>query len=239
MNSKIFWQLSEAYQLGVCNQKVVEEETLSEEELVNINQWVSSLISEGYDLDDYSDEELCEAYLEDLDEALTGPRKEYALKRAKELRDMSRQVGDIAKSRRGGRHGISDKMDKRAADLVRVVTREVDGETYPRKEKGSWETLPRKRGGSGIKGDPKDMDFGVDHSRSNKSDKDLLKSKLRKRALRNINRGISEQVDLYDVVSEYLVSEGFCDSYEDADVIMVNMSEEWRESIVCNYGQHV
>jgi len=224
MNSQILSQLNEAYRHGVYA-----EETLSEAELAGINQWVSQLISEGYDLDQYSDEELYEAYLEYLDEALTGPRKEYALKRAEELRDRSRQVGDIAKRRRGGRHAISDKMDKRAAALVRLATREVDGGT---KEKGSWETLPRKRGGSGIKGDPKDMDFGVDHSRSQKSDKDLIKSKLRKRALRKINRGMTEELDLYDIISEYLVTESFCDSYEDADVIMANMSEEWRESIL-------
>jgi hypothetical protein len=41
-----------------------------------------------------------------------------------------------------------------------------------------------------------------------------------------------ESYDLYDIISEYLVSEGFCDSAEDAAVIMVNMSEDWRESIV-------
>ena len=229
MNPNTLALLNEAYRHGVYN-----EETLSEEEMLSIEEWVEALIEEGYDLDQYSDEELYEAYLSDLDEGLTGPRKEYALKRANELRDRSRQAGDIAKRNRGGRHGISDKMHKRAADLVRVATREVGGETYPRKEKGSWETLPRKRGGSGIKGDPKDMDSGVDHSRSAKSDKDLIKSKLRKRALRNINRGMNEELDLYDIVSEYLVSEGFCDSYEDADVIMANMSEEWRESIVNN-----
>jgi hypothetical protein len=45
-------------------------------------------------------------------------------------------------------------------------------------------------------------------------------------------KGLPEELDLYDMVSEYLVSEGFCDSYEGADVIMANMSEEWRESIV-------
>lgn len=42
----------------------------------------------------------------------------------------------------------------------------------------------------------------------------------------------SEELDLYDIISDYLVSEGFCDSAEDAAVIMVNMSEDWRESIV-------
>jgi hypothetical protein len=41
-----------------------------------------------------------------------------------------------------------------------------------------------------------------------------------------------ETVDLYDVVLEHLLDEGFADTEESATVIMANMSEEWRESIV-------
>jgi hypothetical protein len=67
MNSKVFWQLNEAYQLGVCNQ--IEEETLTEEELLGLQEWVEALIEEGYNLDEYSDDELYEAYLQNLDEA--------------------------------------------------------------------------------------------------------------------------------------------------------------------------
>jgi hypothetical protein len=50
--------------------------------------------------------------------------------------------------------------------------------------------------------------------------------------MRHVGGPYNEELDLYDIVSEYLVTEGFCDSYEDADVIMANMSEEWRESIM-------
>ena len=41
-----------------------------------------------------------------------------------------------------------------------------------------------------------------------------------------------EEVDLYDVILEYLISEGYADTNENALVIMANMSEDWRESIV-------
>lgn len=41
-----------------------------------------------------------------------------------------------------------------------------------------------------------------------------------------------EEVDLYDVVLDYLLSEGFANSPEDAVVIMTNMSEEWKNSII-------
>lgn len=43
---------------------------------------------------------------------------------------------------------------------------------------------------------------------------------------------MKEEVDVYDLVSEYLVSQGFCESYDAADIIMANMSDEWRESII-------
>lgn len=45
-----------------------------------------------------------------------------------------------------------------------------------------------------------------------------------------------ETVDLYDVVIDYLLDEGFADTEESAEVIMVNMSEEWREEILESRG---
>ncbi len=38
--------------------------------------------------------------------------------------------------------------------------------------------------------------------------------------------------DLFDVILEYLVAEGYADTNENALVIMANMSEEWRETIL-------
>jgi len=41
-----------------------------------------------------------------------------------------------------------------------------------------------------------------------------------------------EQVDLYDIILSHLLDEGYADTEEAAEAIMVNMSEEWRETIV-------
>ena len=43
-----------------------------------------------------------------------------------------------------------------------------------------------------------------------------------------------ENVDLYDVILEYLLDEGYADTQEAALAIMGNMSEDWRESIAEN-----
>jgi hypothetical protein len=40
-----------------------------------------------------------------------------------------------------------------------------------------------------------------------------------------------EQTDLYDIILSHLLDEGYAETPEAAEVIMVNMSEEWRESI--------
>jgi hypothetical protein len=41
-----------------------------------------------------------------------------------------------------------------------------------------------------------------------------------------------EQVDLYDIILSHLLDEGYAETQEAAEAIMVNMSEDWRESIL-------
>jgi hypothetical protein len=42
----------------------------------------------------------------------------------------------------------------------------------------------------------------------------------------------NESVDLYDIILSHLLDEGYADTEQAAEAIMVNMSEDWRESIV-------
>ena len=49
---------------------------------------------------------------------------------------------------------------------------------------------------------------------------------------RLMNPQESYDPDLFDVILEHLITEGYADTNENALVIMANMSEEWRESIV-------
>ena len=50
--------------------------------------------------------------------------------------------------------------------------------------------------------------------------------------LSGIKLANSYEPDLYDVILEYLLDEGYADTQESALAIMANMSEEWRESIL-------
>ena len=42
----------------------------------------------------------------------------------------------------------------------------------------------------------------------------------------------NEEADLYDIILSHLLDEGYAETQEQAQVIMVNMSEDWRESIL-------
>ena len=49
----------------------------------------------------------------------------------------------------------------------------------------------------------------------------------------NKERGTQkEEVSVYDIVLSHLLDEGYAETVESAEGIMVNMSEEWRDSIV-------
>ena len=58
-----------------------------------------------------------------------------------------------------------------------------------------------------------------------------------KKLERQIKRGVSaESFDLYDIILSHLLDEGYAETPEAAEVIIVNMGEEWRESIVEDAG---
>jgi hypothetical protein len=203
MDFKVFWQLNEAYQLGVCNQ--IEEETLLEDELLGIQEWVEALIEEGYDLDEYTDEELYEAYLEDLDEA--------AVRTPKKVRGAINPEAQMAgRSDTGKRVSGDEKTGPRYYTLGRSRGARPDAPTQP---------------GQRPQGTPKLASW-------EKDDIQYRKANLKAGNVHKVGgpKGLPEELDIYDLVSEYLVSEGFCDSYEDASVIMANMSEQWREEII-------
>jgi hypothetical protein len=46
------------------------------------------------------------------------------------------------------------------------------------------------------------------------------------------NKGVNEETDLYDIILSHLLDEGYADTEQAAEAIMVNMSEEWRQDIM-------
>ena len=85
--------------------------------------------------------------------------------------------------------------------------------------------LPTKRGGSGPRRRPKvrggrtEYAYEADRGKGNKA--------ARRAAALN-----TESYDLYDIILSHLLDEGYAETQEQAEAIMVNMSEDWRESIM-------
>jgi len=56
--------------------------------------------------------------------------------------------------------------------------------------------------------------------------------KLTKKNRNVVGLVAKEEFDIFDAILEHLVAEGYADTNESALVIMANMSEEWKQSIV-------
>ena len=52
------------------------------------------------------------------------------------------------------------------------------------------------------------------------------------RATYNRNKTQKEEFDIYDIILSHLLDEGYAETPEAAEAIMVNMSEEWRDGIL-------
>jgi len=127
-----------------------------------VETWVNSLIEEGYDLSEYTWEDMYEMYVTEADS--------IAAMRARAAKRRKQRYG-ASDTSRGGRDDFAPITDYEAANK-------------------EWERPTRK-----------------------------------------------ENVDLFDAILEHLLDEGYADTNESALVIMANMSEEWRESIVEAYQE--
>jgi hypothetical protein len=100
--------------------------------------------------------------------------------------------------------------------------------------RGRKKPIARTVGGSGHFG--KHYQSQQEKKASKMSPEEIKKQKresMRKRmAAAAERRGFDEQVDIYDIILLHLLDEGYAETPEAAEAIMVNMSEEWRNSII-------
>ena len=93
---------------------------------------------------------------------------------------------------------------------------------YPKGLRGAMEKGARKKVGQAQK------IMGALKSAQKKKESNRFPNRLR----RADGQGIKDSYDYYDIILSHLLDEGYAETPEAAEAIMVNMSEEWRDSII-------
>ena len=177
LTGKEVYSLMEAYQQVYAPQELTEEQVWE-----GVENWVHSLLEEGYDLSDYTWEEMYESYLIETDGS-------------------------------GGADGVMPKPKPIPSSKY----------TYTPKDLGAKQFADFKAGGGNASvGDSYTAADVVARGRAAKAAAPPSFTK----------KPIMASFDMFDVVLGHLIDEGYADTYEAAEVIMVNMSEDWRQSII-------
>jgi hypothetical protein len=97
-------------------------------------------------------------------------------------------------------------------------------------EPSIWDIARKRR----KEGRPLKIDIkGIVDAQSKKEQEKRFKKQREERERRERAAEINkEQVDIYDIILSHLLDEGYAETPEAAEAIMVNMSEEWREEII-------
>jgi len=130
---------------------------------IYVEEWVNQLVEEGYDLSEYTWDDMVEIY----NEQFTG-KKKFTLGKKKTPEELARYVAALQ-------------------------TLQGNNQEPTTQSQSSGEPTRRRR--------------------TNLKD-------------------VEVREDIYDTILSHLIDEGYAESVEQAEVIMVNMSEDWRESII-------
>jgi hypothetical protein len=273
--------LMEAYNNVYAPQELTEEQVWEE-----VETWVNSLLEEGYDLSEYTWEEMYESYIEEMGRAMTTgqmtapkvaptptSRPQVAGGGMGGMRGSGRDRNATQTSSSPGALRVPPKVGPKIVGPAIVGPKivgpgKVGPGASPRQQPAS---APAARPSGGTPASPKvvpkptatttpsggsaldqataaaskpaafspkpQSDVGGMIARSQarqaaQTPKPATSTATAKPTPRQARLNMEMEYDTYDTVLEHLVSEGYADTEESALVIMANMSEEWKQSIV-------
>jgi hypothetical protein len=174
------------------------------------------------------DEELRDAMKENgliFDEERAPGVKPYEPRKRNPLPPMKELSGE-----RGDRSGYgADKKFTKPDDKI-----EKPGTTVPAPKKGGYGRIsPVIPHGIGAHADKVQSRVSTITNRDPGAPKSQKLPQEKKKPSREIVRKkTNEDYDLYDIILSHLLDEGYAETIEAAERIMVNMSENWRNSIL-------
>jgi hypothetical protein len=258
--------LMEAYQAVYAPQELTEEQVWEE-----VEEWVNTLIEEGYDLSDYTWEEMFEAYIDEQGRpGSAAPRNQNVFK----------FPTSSAGTRRGAAAGTRTPTSTPAAPAPAAkpaapapaarpaapapaarpaapapaarpaAPAPAARPAAPAAPKVAPKPAATPSGGSALDRataaaskpaafSPKPQsDVGGMIARSQarqaaQTPKPSTPTPTAKPTPRQARLNMEMEYDTFDAILEHLVAEGYADTNESALAIMANMSEEWKETIIC------
>ena len=213
MNSQDIQNLQESYLA------VYDDET---RETLEFGNWVNDLLDEGYDLSDYTWDELYETYIgEERAEGVKEyqPRKRNPLPKEKPLSGEKGDGSGYGEDKKftqdtdakSFKPGVDVPKVKQFGRISRIIPHGIGD--HANKTQSRVSTIVRK-------------DPGAPTSQK------LPPQEKKKASKEVVRKNLNNSYDLYDIILSHLLDEGYADTFEAAEAIMVNMSEDWRESII-------
>ena len=209
-------------------------------EKLEFESWVNNLLEEGYDLSDYTWDELYENYIQ-LDEGKLPLDKERRTKIGNQIGKRLQSSGSeiigsgSAFMPKGIRNNLRQSAAKKVGEVKKMmgVLKSAQKESY---DLNQLDEVSNAKVAAVSKARQKNVNKAfdkLDDSRGSSQNLATAISKQQKNQRLSAKRDKrNEAVDLYDIILSHLLDEGYADTYESAERIMVNMSEEWRDSII-------
>ena len=225
--------LFEAYSAVYAPQELTEEQVWEE-----VETWVNSLIEEGYDLSEYTWEEMYEAYIkEEPLSAFSGLKADLARKGLERRVDgFLRGEGPAPKPK-----PAVDKIPRvPAANPITASPKPVTAapKVSPAPNPSLAAASSALSGTGALAAKPKPQsDISAMITRSQQRQvAQTPKPAAVPAPARPMGGGrermLRQSFDVFDVIKGHLLDEGYADTEEAAEAIMVNMSEDWKNSII-------
>ena len=185
--------------------------------------WVNGLVEEGYDLSDYTWDEMAEIYEETELEKKEAKEAAIAARRAR-VAQLQSQGRVMTSAKRTSGAAAQKKEAKRADALERAanaILRQTTGSSGKVSDKPMGSVAPA----------PKEQ-----APEANRRLKTGLRRDTLGTAADDALKGVKkEEYEIYEAILDYLLENNFADTQDNADVIIENMSEEWAYEILEGY----
>ena len=272
LTGKEAFGLMEAYQAVYAPQELTEEQVWE-----GVENWVQSLLEEGYDLSDYTWEEMYERYITELmadrpkyNPAFNVPQPKSSSNPVSDFLNAPNVRQDATTAARTGMYGRygTPSAQVKVAPVPKFDTDQKARDRYglpPKKSTTPTPATPAPKSTSPaparpaapanssspaatapsskpdaaktatpekkMGGDPMDQWARANPTLAAKvkpgqSGYNTIRTRL------DADNDRQENYDAYDLVLSHLINEGYANTYEAAESIMVNMSQGWRQSII-------